>query len=67
VGVDEVDAEALEPFQTLAGGLIGGQSGADLSVVQRYGTEKDASAIEEEVPALDPQLTEPEPRGPAGI
>ena len=43
VGVDEVDAEALEPLQALAGRRVAGQRGADLGVVERNGGEEDAA------------------------
>ena len=67
VGVDEIDAEALEALQALAGGVIGGQRRSDLGVVQRQSAEKDAGAVEVEIPALDPELAKAEAHRPADI
>jgi hypothetical protein len=60
VRVDEVDAEALETLQALAGRAVGGPRGADVGVIQRDGRQEDAGPVELEVAAFDPELAEPE-------
>jgi hypothetical protein len=67
VGVDEVDPEAFQPLEALAGGRIVGERGAHLRVVQRHHREMDPAAVQEEIPALDPELAEPEPDSPVGV
>src|SRR5262249_1696288 len=67
MGVDEVDTEALQAFHGFARALVRRRAGADLGVVQRDGREVDARAIEEEIPAIDPELAEPEAHGIASI
>ncbi len=61
VGVDKVDADALETLEALAGGVVGGERRAHAGIIHRQGTKEDARAVEVEVPAVDPQLAEPEP------
>jgi len=70
VGVDEVDAEALEPLQALSGALVAGPRGADLGVVERDGGKVYTTSVEVEVAPLDPQLAEAKPgrvRGVGGL
>src|SRR5262245_59221424 len=67
VGVDEVDAEALESPECFDRPLVARGAGADLGVVERDGRELDARAVEVEVAAVDPELAEAEPDGEAGV
>jgi hypothetical protein len=62
VRVDEIDPEALEPLQALAGPRVCRPRGTDLGVVQRHGRQEDAAAVQEEVPPVDPELAEAEAR-----
>ena len=67
VGVNHVDAEALEPLQALAARLVTGQRGADQGIVERDGGQEDARAVQVEVAAVDPELAEPESHVEGGI
>ena len=67
VSVDEVDSKAPEALHALAGGLVVRQGGADLGIVERHSRQKDASAVEIEVPTVDPEFPETEPHGPGGV
>src|SRR5262249_36944494 len=67
VGVDEVDAEALEPPEGLDRALVVRGAGADLGVVERDGRELDAGAVQVEVAAVNPELAEPEPDGEVSV
>ncbi len=67
MGVHEIDAEALQPFQALPSALVTGQGGADLGVVQRHGAQENAGAVQVEVTAADPELAESEALRQAGV
>src|SRR5262245_54667482 len=67
MGVDEVNAETLEPPQRLPRSVIGRGPGAELGAVQRDGGEVDAGAVQVEVPAVDPKLPKPKQDGIRGV
>jgi len=61
VGVDGVDAPALESLHALPRAVVAGPRGPDLGVVEGQRTQEDARAVEVEVAAVDPELAEAEP------
>src|SRR5690349_5174666 len=67
VRVDEIDAETLQPLQTLFRRVIGSQRGADLSIIKRHRGEVDTLAVEIKIAAIDPKLAKPETLRPARI
>src|SRR5882757_8955151 len=67
VGVNEIDPETFKALHALAGSLVSGERGADLSVVERNRGEKNARAVEVEVATINPEFAEPEAHGPANV
>src|SRR5947209_18460267 len=67
VRVDEVDTEALEPLEALAGGFVRGPCRADLCVVERHEGEEYACAVQVEIAAVDPEFSEAEANGRRGV
>src|SRR5207247_5939801 len=47
--------------------LVASRPGSELGVVQRHGREVDARAVQEEISAVDPELTESEAQRVVGI
>src|SRR5438477_13188089 len=56
VGIDEVDADALEPQETLPRPSIAGQRRANLRVIERHRREMNPAAIEIKILAVDPEF-----------
>src|SRR5258706_212188 len=67
VSVNQVDADALEPFQRFARGLVGGKGRPNLRVIEWNSGEMDARTIKKKIPSLDPKLTEAKARRPVYI
>src|SRR3990170_6704491 len=66
VRVDTIDAEALKAPHALLHLRIGRRS-SSTGVVQRYDVEENAAAIQIKIPAVNPELAEPEAHGKRGI
>src|SRR5439155_9463403 len=67
VRVNEVDPEGLQALQGLPGACVIRQPGPDLGIVQGDRGQEDATAVQEEVPAVDPELAKAEAHGEGGI
>src|SRR5687768_7324488 len=67
MGVNKVDAEALQTLEAFARGLVRGKSRADLRVVERHGREMETRSIKIKIATLDPELAEAEACGPMNI
>ncbi|MHC4286356.1 MAG: hypothetical protein ACYSWZ_25825, partial [Planctomycetota bacterium] len=67
VRIDEIDPEALKPLQTLPGCPVVRPGSSHLGIVQWNRGQKDAAAVQEEIPAVNPELTKTKTHGLADI
>ena len=63
VRVDEVDPEGHQAQHALFRAVVAGPRRPDLGIVNGDGGEEDACPVQVEVPAVNPELPEPEPDG----
>ncbi len=60
VRINEVDPDALEALQTFPRTVVARERGAHLRVVQRHGAQENATAVQIEVAAIDPEFAKAE-------
>src|SRR6266850_497895 len=67
MSIDKVDPEGFQTLHAFVSGLVGGERGAYLGIIEWNRREKNARAVEVEVPPINPKLSEAEAHRPAHI